>query len=323
MVWGSTFTISSYFPELRTYLPNLTAPISNKYCNACPPDGNEFLGQIKRAEIVEHGNPFAEVSAEDKLEHGDDFADLPVENQLKHSNDFADLPAELDLMDNEAEGVGDGNRFAHLPAEDKLVGKEAEEHFRFWPGGHRVMNIACMQIVKVDKTIGCTPGLSETTHGAKAVCNLDAVCDASQFAARMATLLADRDVQHPLVLFLRGQSRSGNTWLTRKLLEPVDGAQISITSIEGGAATRAIPRRNNQADTVTAMKRLLDVMAKGSMTAKTVAKQSSSRTVFAHSMDGLPLISIPGGEEVGGRPEKTRKIITANTEVLATTYSRN
>ncbi|KAA8914070.1 hypothetical protein FN846DRAFT_886199 [Sphaerosporella brunnea] len=153
-----------------------------------------------------------------------------------------------------------------------------------------------------DKTIGWTPGSTGITYGAKAVCTLNAVCVASEFAPRMASLLADRNARHRLVLFLRGQSGSGKTWLTRKLLEPLEGAQISITSIEDGASKRTIPQAKDNGPTVKLTKRLLDVVARWSRTAKTSMNKSSSRAVVACRMDGLPLIDIPGGEE------ETRKI---------------
>ncbi|KAA8908506.1 hypothetical protein FN846DRAFT_906108 [Sphaerosporella brunnea] len=146
----------------------------------------------------------------------------------------------------------------------------------------------------------------------------DAVCVASEFAHSLTSLLDYRYAKHPLVLFLRGQSGSGKTWLTRKLLELLDGADISIISFAGGMATRTIPQPDNKHCTVKLTKRRLDVRAKWLRTAKTAAKESPSRTVVFYRMDSFLLIDMPGNELVGNRPEETRMMNTTNMEVLAT-----
>ncbi|KAA8913984.1 hypothetical protein FN846DRAFT_886245 [Sphaerosporella brunnea] len=134
----------------------------------------------------------------------------------------------------------------------------------------------------------------------------------------MASLLANRHADHPLVLFLRGQSDSGKTWLTRKLLEPLEGADISITSFEGGAATRTIPPPDDKRRAVKLTKRLLDEMPKWSKTAQTAANESSSRAVVGYRMDGLLWIDMPGDEVVRERPQETKMISATNMAVLAT-----
>ncbi|KAA8895961.1 hypothetical protein FN846DRAFT_893674 [Sphaerosporella brunnea] len=109
------------------------------------------------------------------------------------------------------------------------------------------------------------------------------------------------------------QKRKG---LTRKIQEPLEGAQISITSIEGDAAPRTHPKDKARREKLTP--RFLDFVARWSKTAKTPANESSSPAVVAYSMDGLLLLDMPGGEESGARPAETRMINTTNMEVLAT-----
>ncbi|KAA8912209.1 hypothetical protein FN846DRAFT_903711 [Sphaerosporella brunnea] len=77
--------------------------------------------------------------------------------------------------------------------------------------------------------------------------------------------------------------------------KPFEGAQISITSIEGGAATCTVPRPDDKAHTGKQTKQLLDIVAGRSKTAKATANESSSRAVVAYRMDYL-LIADP--EEV-------------------------
>ncbi|KAA8914143.1 hypothetical protein FN846DRAFT_886130 [Sphaerosporella brunnea] len=284
--------------------------------------GNDFVHLPSEDELVdddavvtEHGNDFTDLPAEDELELGNEV------QVAEHGNDLADLPANTEVAEHDT-------GFADLPAEDKLVGKKAEERFRFRPKGgeedrqrqlhrqdgslpadqgvreiatsdkallrNRVASIACIRMVEGDKTVGWTPGSTEITYGAKALCNFDAVCDASQFAARMVSLLAHRDSSHPLVLFLRGQSGAGKTWLMRKLLEPLEGAQISITSIEGAAPRRTIPKAKNNGNTAKSTRRLLDYLARWSRAAKTSANASSSHGVVVYRMDSLRLIDMPG-----------------------------
>ncbi|KAA8893064.1 hypothetical protein FN846DRAFT_1007627 [Sphaerosporella brunnea] len=186
--------------------------------------------------------------------------------------------------------------------------------------GRRVASIACIRQLPEDKTIGWTPGSKEITYGANGICRFDAVCLVEEFAPRMASLLADRDADHPLVLFLRGQSGSGKTWVERKLLESLEGADISITSFEGGAAKRTIPPSDDKRRAVKLTKRLLDKLPKWSKTAKTAANENSSRAVVCYRMDSLLLIDIPGGEVVGDRPEETARINATNSEVWETRY---
>ncbi|KAA8897053.1 hypothetical protein FN846DRAFT_893163 [Sphaerosporella brunnea] len=185
--------------------------------------------------------------------------------------------------------------------------------------GHRVKSISCIREMDGDKT--WAPGLTDMTYGANAVCSFGAVYVASEFDPRMASLLVGPDAMHPLVLFLRGQSGSGKTWLTRNLLQPLEGVQISITLLEGGASTPTIPQAKNKANTVKLTKRPLGAVPCWSRTAKTSANESFSRAVVAYRMDVLLLIDMPGGEEVGDGPEETSKINTANMEVLATPYA--
>ncbi|KAA8911908.1 hypothetical protein FN846DRAFT_887499 [Sphaerosporella brunnea] len=271
--------------------------------------------------------------------HDDDFADLPedafVGNEaevVEHDNHFADLPDEVDLVGNKAEDeMGHDNDFADLPADDKLVGRQAVGNGLSRRGEvqgvylapingcsclnskrgvqeiatfdkvllrNRVTSIVCIRMVEGDKTIGWTPGLSEITYG-------------------KASLLAVQDAKHPRVLFLCGQSGSGKTWLTRKLLEQLERAQISITSLKGGAATRTIPRPNNKARIVSLTKRRPDMVAKWSRTAKTALIEGCARAVVAFRMDGVLLIDMLGGEEVGDRSEEMRTIKTTNMEMWA------
>ncbi|KAA8896351.1 hypothetical protein FN846DRAFT_910744 [Sphaerosporella brunnea] len=256
----------------------------------------QHMDYVMAAEYVTKGTGLLQCGCKQRLKIGASFTDWwktlkLAKSSLARQSERAKHHGE----EPRADVVEHGNDFADLPAEDELVGKEAEEQFRFRPRGS-----------------------TETTYVATAVSKFDDVWAASELAPRMASLLADRDAKHPLVLFLRGQSGSGKTWLTRKLLEPLEGAQISITSIEGGAATRTIPRRDDKARTVELTKRLLDVVGKWSRTAKTAASQSSSRAVVAYRMDGLLLIDMPGGGEVGDRPQETRMINTTNMKVLAT-----
>ncbi|KAA8906857.1 hypothetical protein FN846DRAFT_1021358 [Sphaerosporella brunnea] len=192
----------------------------------------------------------------------------------------------------------------------------AQETFDKALSRHRVTTVACIREMDGVKTIGWTPGSRDVTYGRKAVCSFDTVCIVSEFAARMARLLEHRDQARPLVLVLRGQSGSGKTWLARKLLEPLEGAQVSITSFEGAAAPRIIPKDKAKGEKLTPT--LLDFVARWSKTAKTAANESSSRAVVAYSMDGLLLIDLPGGEEMAERPAETRMINTTNMEVLAT-----
>ncbi|KAA8906903.1 hypothetical protein FN846DRAFT_889987 [Sphaerosporella brunnea] len=150
----------------------------------------------------------------------------------------------------------------------------------------------------------------------KQAAEADTVCIVSEFAARLARLLEHRDQARPLVLFLRGQSGSGKTWLGRKLLESLKGAQVSITSFEGAAAPRILPKDKARREMLTP--RLLDFVARWSKTAKTAANESSSRAVVAYSMNGLLLINMPDGEQMAERPAETQMINTTNMEVLAT-----
>ncbi|KAA8893224.1 hypothetical protein FN846DRAFT_914298 [Sphaerosporella brunnea] len=205
--------------------------------------------------------------------------------------------------------------------EDALPADDGAQEIAAWDKAllrNRVTSIACIRMLHEDKTIGWIPGSNEIAYGANNVCRFDAVCVAAEFAPRMASLLAARDADHPLVLFLRGQSGSGKTWLTRKLLEPLEGEDISITSFEGGAATRAIPPLGDKRRAVKLTKQLLDEVPKWSKTAKTAANESSSRAVVGYRMDGLLLIDMPGGEVVHERPEETKMINATNSAVLAT-----
>ncbi|KAA8912175.1 hypothetical protein FN846DRAFT_1019359 [Sphaerosporella brunnea] len=192
----------------------------------------------------------------------------------------------------------------------------AQETFDKALSRHRVTTVACIREMDGVKSIGWTPGSRDVTYGGKAVCSFDTVCIVSEFAATMARLLEHRDQARPLVLFLRGQSGSGKTWLPRKLLEPLEGAQVSITSVEGAAAPRILPKDKAKREMITP--KLLDFVARWSKAAKMAANESSSRAVVAYSMDGLLLIDMPGGEEMEERSAETRMINTTNMEVLAT-----
>ncbi|KAA8894597.1 hypothetical protein FN846DRAFT_912725 [Sphaerosporella brunnea] len=136
----------------------------------------------------------------------------------------------------------------------------------------------------------------------------------------MASLLAERRAAHHLVLFRRGHSGSGKMWFKRRLLEQLEGAQISITCIEGGAANHTIPPATDNGTKVKLTKQLFDTVAKWSKTAKTAANESSSRTVVRYRMDGFLLINMPGGEEVRDRPVETKRINTTNLAGLDTLH---
>ncbi|KAA8911221.1 hypothetical protein FN846DRAFT_887948 [Sphaerosporella brunnea] len=283
---------------------------------------------------------------------------LMLHRELGANDDFAALLAKLDVVDNKAEdqsrfrpraygslpamGAWGGNstlppRFVKLYApvdpedrqrqvqqqDDAVPADEGPQEIATWDKallGGRVTSIACIRQLPGDKIIGWTPGSNEISYAANVICHFDAVCVVSEFARRMASLLADRDADHPMVLFLRGQSGSGKTWLARKLVEPVEGADISITSFEGGAAKRTIPPSYDKRRSVKLTKRVFDKLPKWSKTAKTAANESSSRAVVGYRMDGLLLIDMPGGEVVADHPEETRRINATNTEVLDTLH---
>ncbi|KAA8910162.1 hypothetical protein FN846DRAFT_888556 [Sphaerosporella brunnea] len=279
-----------------------------------------------------------------------------TEGELDENDKFTALLAKLDVVDDKADaqsrvrpraygslpamGAYGGNstlpaRFLRLDGpgdsedrqrqlqqqEDAVPADEGTQEIATWDKallGRRVTSIACIRQLQEDKTIGWIPGSREIAYGANEVCTFDAVCVIEEFAPRMASLLADRDAKQPLMLFLRGQSGAGKTWLMRKLLEPLEGAQISITSIEGGAAIRTIPATKVNGPSVKLTKRLLDDVARWSKTAKTSANASSSRAVVAYRINGLLLIDMPGGEVVDDRPRETSMINATNMEVLAT-----
>ncbi|KAA8894952.1 hypothetical protein FN846DRAFT_912301 [Sphaerosporella brunnea] len=107
--------------------------MAKKDCEVCanPGDETKNAGHMREAE--------------NKLEHGNEA------EVVEHGNHFADLPDELDLVGNKAEEKLVGHEaedeiehdkdFADLPAQDKPVGKKAKEQFRFQPRGGRYLRL--------------------------------------------------------------------------------------------------------------------------------------------------------------------------------------
>ncbi|KAA8902646.1 hypothetical protein FN846DRAFT_908454 [Sphaerosporella brunnea] len=299
---------------------------------ACLPAENELFSND--TEVVEYDEDFADFTG----------ALVDTEGEVVENNDFAALLAKLDVVGNKAEDQSKFQPRAHglLPAMSAYGGNSSlppqfirlaspvnpEDRQRQLQQQDDAVTAdqGAQEMATWDKallgrrTIGWTPGSNEITYGANAICRFDAVCLVSSFAPGMASLLADRDADHPLVLLLCGQSSSGKTWLARKLLEPLEGADIFSTSFEDGAAKRTIPPSDDKRRAVKLTKRLLDELPKWSKTENTAANESSSRAVVGYRMGGLLLIDMPGGEGVGDRPQETIRIKATNTEVLDTLH---
>ncbi|KAA8908060.1 hypothetical protein FN846DRAFT_889653 [Sphaerosporella brunnea] len=194
------------------------------------PAQNELLGD--EADVVERDEDFADFTG----------ALVDTEGEVVENDDFAALLAKLDVVGNKAEDQSRFPRRAYgsLPAmgaygensswmvpsilktangnsssrtmQCRLT--KVRKRFATWDNallGRRVTSIACFRQLPEDKTMGWASGSNEITYGANAICRFDAGCLVSEFAPMMASLLADRDVDHPLVQFLRGQSGSGKT----------------------------------------------------------------------------------------------------------------
>ncbi|KAA8912533.1 hypothetical protein FN846DRAFT_903518 [Sphaerosporella brunnea] len=299
----------------------------------------QSLAKSLQAEVGEQADVVQQ--ADDEVKH------TPNENELEGNGDVGRTPDENDLEGNVyavQQATPDQNELqgnSHVgckPDENELEGNvdavqqtapERNADVVYQAAGvdalpalqepfdkallrHRVTTVACIQEMNGVKTIGWNPGSWDVTYGGEAVCSFDTVCVVSEFAAWMARLLEHRDRARPLVLFLRGQSGSGKTSLTRKLLEPLESAQVSITSIEGDAVPRTHPKDKARREKLPP--RLLDFVARWSKTAQTPANERSSRGVVAYSMDGLLLIDMPDGEKMAERPVETRMINTTNME---------
>ncbi|KAA8894803.1 hypothetical protein FN846DRAFT_912470 [Sphaerosporella brunnea] len=82
----------------------------------------------------------------------------------------------------------------------------------------------------------------------------------------------------------RSRETGGKTWLTRKLLEPLEGAQIST---KGSGHTYPLPEAEDGANTATLTTRLRDYVACWSRTAKTSAVNSPEEAINTSNLEVL------------------------------------
>ncbi|KAA8907607.1 hypothetical protein FN846DRAFT_889786 [Sphaerosporella brunnea] len=169
-----------------------------------------------KAEVVEHDNDLADLAEGGKIEHSNDSGDLPADDKLvdkkteEHLSirpsgytslpamgDYASIPNEPKprIILRPVPQLDEDHRQRHFQLQDDALphNQGVQEIATFdkalWT--NRVTSIACIRMVEEDNTINSAPALTEITCGS----DFDAVRVASEFAPKMASLLADHDAK--------------------------------------------------------------------------------------------------------------------------------
>ncbi|KAA8904268.1 hypothetical protein FN846DRAFT_907849 [Sphaerosporella brunnea] len=235
--YGQTFDSNQIARHMRRVHHDYYCHVNKEYFPSATMEGRRTLQSARAVQLGEEAQ--TEMSAEDELECGNDSPDLPdaldlVDDEaeiVEHGHDFADLPAQEKLVGKKGEEQFRFRRraYASLPAMFQYIKmpvrqqRDEEDRQRqtqlqddALPPDHgvqeigtfdkallrnRVTSIACIRMVERDKTIGWTPGLTEITYGAGAVCNFDAffltTLRIHGVRALVATVLRDTDVSNP------------------------------------------------------------------------------------------------------------------------------